>query len=124
MTPIEGLVRRALVERRVRFLAQHPIGPYRADFYVPALLLVIECDGAPWHSRPHQVAHDRRRDAYMRARGYRVARLRGASIVRDARAATARALGLAEARRVRRGRADEEAVAAVRAPRVPEGEEV
>ena len=91
-SPIEALVRAALEELRVAFRAQHPVGPYRADFYLPGFDLVIECDGAAWHGRPHQKVRDRRRDAYMRARGLRVFRIPGRVIVRDARGVVAAAI--------------------------------
>jgi very-short-patch-repair endonuclease len=93
-TPIELAVRRALQARvaAVTFREQYRIGPYRADFYLPSFRLVIEADGAAWHTKPGQRARDARRDAYMRSRGYRVARLTGSEIRRDARSAVERAL--------------------------------
>jgi very-short-patch-repair endonuclease len=58
--------------------AQKRIGRYYADFYVPSKQLVIECDGEYWHSQ--QVAHDAKRDAFMRSQGYTVLRLSEQSI--------------------------------------------
>ena len=91
-SPIEAAVRRVLQLRGVPFREQFRIGPYRADFYLPARRLVIECDGAAWHTRPHQRRYDARRDAYMRRLGYRVVRLTGGEIRRSAEAAVAKAL--------------------------------
>jgi very-short-patch-repair endonuclease len=57
-----------------RFRRQHPIGPYIADFACPLLRLVVEVDGGT-HSTDDEVAHDRRRDAYMKSHGWRVFRV-------------------------------------------------
>jgi very-short-patch-repair endonuclease len=54
----------------VRFRRQHPIGPFIADFYCPALKLVIEVDGGQHNGSDY----DARRDAWFRANGYRVLR--------------------------------------------------
>lgn len=53
-----------------KFVRQLPIGPYFADFACRHARLVIEVDG----SQHAENAHDARRDAYMRAEGWRVAR--------------------------------------------------
>ncbi len=58
----------------MRFRRQHPIGPYIADFACPLSKLVIEVDGGT-HSTDVEIAHDRRRDTYMRAKGWRVFRV-------------------------------------------------
>ena len=66
-----------------RFRRQHPIGPYVADFYCSAARLVIEVDGAV-HGDDRQIAHDQRRDAYMRELGYQVLRVAGREVMRNA----------------------------------------
>ena len=53
----------------MRFVRQHPIGPYIADFACRSLKLVIELDGSQ-----HGGDSDRRRDAFMAVRGYAVLR--------------------------------------------------
>ena len=58
----------------VKVRRQVPIGPYIADFACLSARLVIELDGPP-HERPEQRDHDRRRDAWMRERGWRVLRV-------------------------------------------------
>jgi len=65
------------------FRRQHPIGPYVADFYCSAARLVIEVDGGT-HSEDRQIAHDERRDAYMRQLGYKVLRVSSGDIMRNA----------------------------------------
>ena len=53
-----------------KFVRQLPIGPYFADFACRRIRLVIEVDG----SQHAGSAHDARRDAYMNAEGWGVAR--------------------------------------------------
>ena len=53
----------------VRFVRQHPIGPYIADFACRGLKLVVELDGSQ-----HEGDKDHRRDEFMVARGYKVLR--------------------------------------------------
>ena len=47
---------------------------YRLDFLVNQRL-VVEIDGAAYHSSPEAVAHDRKRDAFLRDEGYEVLRI-------------------------------------------------
>jgi very-short-patch-repair endonuclease len=58
----------------LQFRRQHPIGPYIADFACVAMWLVIEVDGDT-HSTEDEIAHDMKRDAFMRERGWRVFRI-------------------------------------------------
>lgn len=57
-----------------KFRRQHPIGPYIADFACIQLWLVVEVDGAT-HGTDSEIAHDIRRDAYMRSLGWMVLRI-------------------------------------------------
>lgn len=88
----ESPIERKLLGALKRHLPSHasirvqaPIGPYRVDFLVCAspFRLVIEADGADWHNSPEQIEYDRRRDAYMTRRGYKVHRFCGSAIARD-----------------------------------------
>jgi very-short-patch-repair endonuclease len=54
-----------------KFTRQFPIGPYFADFCCRKRKLVVEIDG----SQHADSAHDRRRDEFMRLRGYSILRL-------------------------------------------------
>jgi very-short-patch-repair endonuclease len=58
----------------VKFRRQVAIGPYIADFACFDARLIVELDGRP-HERPEQEAHDRKRDAWLNAQGYRVLRI-------------------------------------------------
>ncbi len=67
-------LRRKSFDGHSRFRRQHPIGPYIADFACVAAWLVIEVDGDT-HGSAEEVAHDRRRDAFLKERGWRVFRV-------------------------------------------------
>jgi very-short-patch-repair endonuclease len=55
-------------------IIQCPIGPYKADFAIPRIMLDIECDGAKWHATPDAKAHDKKRDSQLAAAGWTVIR--------------------------------------------------
>jgi very-short-patch-repair endonuclease len=65
----------------IRFRKQHPIGPYVADFYCPAVKLVIEIDG---QIHGFTVERDERRDEYMRGLGLHILRIPAADVMADA----------------------------------------
>jgi very-short-patch-repair endonuclease len=64
-----------------KFVRQMPIGPYFADFACRSVKLVIELDG----SQHADSAYDRRRDEFMRARGYSVLRFWSSDVVKQMR---------------------------------------
>jgi very-short-patch-repair endonuclease len=74
-TRIELVVRADLKRRGVTFVPQYSIDRYVADFYLPRLRLVVECDGVFWHSSPQARSRDANRDAYIRGLGHEVLRL-------------------------------------------------
>ncbi len=55
------------------FRRQTPIGPFIVDFVCHDARLIIEIDGSQHFEAEHERS-DARRDAYLRARGYRVLR--------------------------------------------------
>jgi very-short-patch-repair endonuclease len=75
LTKAEQALWRVLRSRQmgVRFLRQHPVGPYIADFYAFEKRLIIEVDGDV-HAQPEQIEYDRVRDAYFESLGFRVKR--------------------------------------------------
>jgi very-short-patch-repair endonuclease len=79
MTPAERRLWRALREAElgVRVRRQVPLGPFIADFFLPAAKLVIEVDG-PTHDDP---AADARRDDWFAGRGVQVLRVTNADVV-------------------------------------------
>lgn len=60
---------------------QVPIGRYRADFVVDGWL-VVEIDGAAYHSSREAVARDRERDRYMAGLGLTVLRIPARTVFR------------------------------------------
>ena len=58
----------------LKFVRQHPIGPYFADFACRQAKLVIEVDGAT-HSTAAELKHDHTRAAFLHQQGYRVLRI-------------------------------------------------
>jgi very-short-patch-repair endonuclease len=57
-----------------KFRRQHPIGPYIADFACVSRWLVVEVDGGT-HSSDVEIEHDRKRDAFIASRGWRILRV-------------------------------------------------
>jgi hypothetical protein len=61
---------------------------YRSDWAIlhakRSGALLIECDGKDYHSTVNQIAHDMRKDAAARDRGYLTMRFTGSQIHRDA----------------------------------------
>ena len=55
----------------LRFRRQHPIEPYIVDFICISKKLIIEADGGQ-HSG--QYTYDKKRDAFLKKRGYRMLR--------------------------------------------------
>ncbi len=78
----------------IAFRKQHPIGPYRADFYCAAAKLVIEVDGAA-HDMGDRPARDEARTTALEAQGYRVIRTPAGEVLRSADTAAASIVALA-----------------------------
>ena len=84
MTPPEARLWNCVRANRLhglKFRRQHPIAPYILDFHCAEAKLAIEIDGTS-HEQADQIAHDRRRTAWLGQQCIRVIRLR-ASDVRD-----------------------------------------
>ena len=67
----------------IAFRKQHPIGPYRADFYCAAAKLVIEVDGIA-HDMGDRPARDAARTAALETQGYRILRVPASDVLRNA----------------------------------------
>ncbi len=74
-TSIELAVRAVLDMLGEDYIFQHQIGRYVVDFYLPHRNIVLEADGAYWHSLPKVAARDEMRDVRMRELGYKIVRL-------------------------------------------------
>ena len=81
--PTEEAVWKLLRNRRLagfKFRRQHLIGPYIADFFCPAALLVLELDGV---THAGQETRDQRRDDYLRGLGIVVLRVWNTQVSED-----------------------------------------
>ena len=67
----------------IAFRKQHPIGPYRADFYCAGAKLVFEVDGAA-HDMGDRPARDVARTNWLNEKGYHVIRIPASDVLRDA----------------------------------------
>jgi very-short-patch-repair endonuclease len=65
-----------------KFVRQEPIGPFFVDFACREAKLVVEVDGAT-HSTDDEARRDARRAEFLRARGYRVARVDNDDVCRN-----------------------------------------
>ncbi|WP_145523302.1 endonuclease domain-containing protein [Virgibacillus sp. SK37] len=82
-SPIEKRVYNGLLQHGLYPISQYRVGKYRIDLAFPKQLIAIECDGKAYHSTPKQKAHDRRKDKFLRDRGWIVLRFSGNKIHRD-----------------------------------------
>jgi very-short-patch-repair endonuclease len=85
MTKAESVLWKLLRAHRLdgmAFRRQTPIGPYIADFVCHDAKLIVEADGAH-HAEGDNIAADRRRDEFLRARGYKVMRFTNTEILED-----------------------------------------
>ena len=77
MSPAEARLWNALRTPELKpwhFRRQVPVGPYYADFASLGARLIVEVDGSAHFTDP-ALAYDARRDAFLRAQGYRVLRV-------------------------------------------------
>jgi len=82
-SPIEALFWERAKPRIPDLQGQHPIGRYRADFFVPSANLVIELNGLAYHSGREKRIRDAIREREIERRGYRVVTFLGPEITRD-----------------------------------------
>lgn len=57
------------------FIAQHVLGRFVVDFFIPSVGLAIECDGEYWHSFPEAIIQDAKKNAWLVKHGWAVLRL-------------------------------------------------
>lgn len=82
-TGIENLMRYALLRKGINFVEQASIGPWCVDFYLPEHNACIEADGEYWHSSVSARMKDRRKDAWLKSRGYSIFHFDGWEIKQD-----------------------------------------
>lgn len=76
-SPIERKVKTYLADMGLQFQNQIVIGAYICDFVDMDGKMIIECDGAKWHSTEKQRVYDDNRDDYLKRMGYSVLHLFG-----------------------------------------------
>jgi very-short-patch-repair endonuclease len=62
---------------------QYQIGPYYADFAHSESGVIIEIDGAAYHSSLEQIARDQDRQRWLESQGWLVIRFPGKQVYRD-----------------------------------------
>jgi very-short-patch-repair endonuclease len=72
LTPREKLVKSALRKLGIKHRSQVAFGIYIADFYLPDLNTVLECNGY-WHTRPHMKRRDLRKRLFLEGLGLKTA---------------------------------------------------
>ena len=73
-TSIEKKIRECLNLVHIQFQQEVKIGRYHADFLIKNTNILIECDGVYWHSLKKIKDRDKRRDVFLREKGYRIYR--------------------------------------------------
>jgi len=66
-----------------KFRRQQGIGSYIVDFCCPSERLIVEVDG-PVHEEEEVIAYDRRRDTFLRSKGYVVLRIAAGDLFHNA----------------------------------------
>ena len=73
-TNLELKGRELLNDLGIKFEEQYPIGFFVSDIYIPEANLIIEWDGDYWHSLKNNMARDKRKDKYLKRKGFTVLR--------------------------------------------------
>ncbi len=89
---IEALMKRALEETNIDFEREVQIGKYCVDFLISGKKIVIECDGDYWHGRHQDKEKDKRRDEFLKAKGYLIYRFGESEIKTSAKGCVNRIL--------------------------------
>ncbi len=77
---LERKLKKVLGEGEV--IKQSPIGPYIADFYLPASGIVVEADGKQ-HYTERGLKHDRERGEYLEKKGIKTLRFTNREIIEN-----------------------------------------
>ncbi|MFV9511794.1 endonuclease domain-containing protein [Tepidibacillus sp. LV47] len=76
-SPIERRLYDALTSRGHYIVTQYPMGKYRIDIALPQNKIAIECDGHQFHSSKEAKERDKRKDKFLRSKGWKVIRIPG-----------------------------------------------
>ena len=81
---IESKLFNALWNRNHYVVTQLKAGKYRMDLALPQYRICVEADGEIWHyANEEQILRDKKRDAYLRSKGWEVLRFPGKQIQKD-----------------------------------------
>ena len=82
-TSLELKVKTYLDEQKIPYI--HPFNVrnrYQSDFFLPSPNLIVECDGAYWHSSIEAKKRDEIRDIYIKKQGFDILRLKEEEIIK------------------------------------------
>jgi very-short-patch-repair endonuclease len=72
---IERRVRQALQVVGISYRQEFQVGPFRFDFALPRMDLLVEVDSQKWHRSDFHRKRDKRKDSYARKNGWTVVRI-------------------------------------------------
>lgn len=81
-TSIEEALIAELEQRDIEYEFQYSLGKWVLDFAFPQQHIAVEADGVYWHSLPKAVEKDKRKEADLRSRGWKLLRFDG-DMIRD-----------------------------------------
>ncbi|HDY88835.1 MAG TPA: DUF559 domain-containing protein [bacterium] len=73
LTPAEKQLKKLLLKWHIKFRTQRMMDFYIVDFLIPERWLIVEVDGE-YHNNPKQRNYDKRRNIYLREKGFTVLR--------------------------------------------------
>lgn len=76
-------MRYALLRKGINFIEQASIGPWSIDFLLPDYMACVEADGEFWHSSVSAKMKDRRKDAWLKSKGYAVFHFDGKDLIEN-----------------------------------------
>jgi len=83
-TNIEKIMEDNLTLQKIPFYSQFSVaGMFIADFFIPSLNTIIECDGDYWHSREELIRRDKIKNGLYKREGFRVLRFGEKEIEED-----------------------------------------
>jgi very-short-patch-repair endonuclease len=75
ISSIELMMKEQFDKANLKYEQQFIIDYFITDFAFPEQKLIVECDGIYWHNLPKQKTKDKRKDCYLKHKGWKVLRL-------------------------------------------------
>ena len=82
-TGIERALAEALARAGIRYKMHEPVESFVVDFLLADGCTIVEADGSYWHSLPHNIERDQRKDRVLTERGFTVVRFTEGDINSD-----------------------------------------